>query len=93
MPRPVLPPNDTARWVEAVTELTGDETAWRRQSEASRAAASAFIARLRASDFEDWLAGLHPFPGARPEPATIESLSPEKRALLLWRLRHRKISS
>ena len=93
MPLPVLPANDVAPWVDAVASLAHDHALWVRESEASRAAASAFVGRLHAGGLEDWLARLKPFCGAHAEPARIESLSPEKRALLLRRLRQRKMGT
>jgi hypothetical protein len=91
MPRPILPPNDVAPWVDALAELTGDRSAWERESAASREAATAFAATLEAGAMEDWLRALRPVPDARAERATVESLTPEKRDLLLRRLRHRGI--
>jgi glycosyltransferase involved in cell wall biosynthesis len=91
MPRPVLPSNDVAPWVEALAELTRDRSAWERESAASREAAAAFVAGLDAGDMEAWLQALHPVSEARGEAATIESLTPEKRDLLLRRLRRRKM--
>jgi glycosyltransferase involved in cell wall biosynthesis len=93
MPRPVLPPNDVAPWVEALGELTRDRAAWERESAASRDAATAFVATLSAGDLEAWLLALQPVPEARGEAATIESLTPERRDLLLRRLRRRKVST
>ena len=93
MPLPVLPANDAAPWADAIAALAYDRAQWQRESDASRAAASTFVGRLRAGGFEDWLAGLQPFSEAQAVPARIESLSPEKRALLLRRLRQRKMST
>jgi len=89
MPRPVVPPNDAAPWVEAVRELLADASAYQRESEASRTAARAFVGKLDAAAMERFLLGLEARPEGRPGHATIESLSPEKRALLLERLRKR----
>jgi len=91
MPRPVLPPNDVEPWADAIAGLTRDGALWRRESESARAAAEDFAGRLCASDLEDWLGHLEPFTGAHGAPASIESLSPLKRALLLRRLRQRKL--
>jgi glycosyltransferase involved in cell wall biosynthesis len=91
MPRPVLPANDVAPWVDALAELTGDRRAWERERAASRAAAAAFVATLDAGALENWLQALRPVSEAS-EAATIESLTPEKRDLLLRRLRRRKIA-
>jgi glycosyltransferase involved in cell wall biosynthesis len=94
MPRPVVRPNDPAPWVTALRELLTDGAAYRRESQASRTAAQRFAGALDAADMERYLASLTVRTDARPEArhghATIESLSPEKRALLLERLRKRK---
>ena len=89
MPVPVVPENDPGPWVAAVRELLEDRAAWQRESAASRAAGLAFVERLDAGDMERFLLALKPF--GRPQAArpTVESLSPEKRALLLERLRRR----
>ncbi len=93
MPLPVLPPNDAAPWAEAVAGLAHNPERWRRESQASREAAAGFTAGLHAGHLEHWLQQLRPFSGAQGEPATIESLSPGRRALLLRCLRQRKIST
>jgi len=91
MPKPVIPVNDAARWAAAIEELTGDRAAYEKESEASRCAAGEFVASLDAAELERYLRRLHPSP-AKPQPAapTVESLSPEKRALLLQRLHGRR---
>jgi hypothetical protein len=90
MPRPVVPPNDAAPWIAALRELLSDREAYHGESAASRAAAERFLATLDAADMERYLTCLKQRSEAGPAHATIESLSPEKRALLLERLRKRK---
>jgi glycosyltransferase involved in cell wall biosynthesis len=90
MPRPVVRPNDPAPWVAALRELLGDSAAYRRESLASRSAAERFVTTLDAADLERYLLALHTRSDSRAGHATIESLSPERRALLLERLRKRK---
>jgi hypothetical protein len=90
MPRPTVRPNDPSPWVAALRELLTDAGAYRRESAASRAAALRFVGTLDAADLERYLASLPVRPVERSAQATIESLSPEKRALLLERLRKRK---
>jgi glycosyltransferase involved in cell wall biosynthesis len=92
MPKPVVQANDVAPWVAAIEELLGDREAYERESEASRAAAETFVRSLDAGELERYLAGLRPRSGAagKTGPATIESLSPEKRALLLERIHKRR---
>jgi glycosyltransferase involved in cell wall biosynthesis len=90
MPRPVVRENDPAPWVAAVRELLADPVAYQRESLTSRTEARRFVDTLDAADLERYLASLTSRPDTPPAPATIESLSPEKRALLLERLRKRK---
>jgi hypothetical protein len=96
MPKPVVPPNDAAPWVLALRELLTGRPAYFREAAASRTAAERFVNGLDAGDLERLLRSLGARrAGARKPPeehATIESLSPEKRALLLERLRKRKMT-
>lgn len=91
MPKPVAPVNDVAPWVAAIEQLTSDRDAYERESVLSRSAAAEFVAALDAAEMERYLKTLRPL-AAKPAPTapTIESLSPEKRALLLQRLHGRK---
>jgi len=91
MPRPVVPDNDATPWVRAIEELLADRAAYERESATSRAAARAFAAAIDGAALERFLAELHPHAARAGKDAwlTIESLSPEKRALLLERLRRR----
>ena len=89
MPKPVVPENDVAPWLEALGELLADRDAYERESEASHTAAEAFVRGVDAGAMERFLGGLRPCVGCRAEPATMESLAPGKRALLLERLRKR----
>jgi hypothetical protein len=73
-----------------VRELLTDRAAYQRESLGSRTAAQRFVGTLDAADLERYLTSLQARPDVQPGPATIESLSPEKRALLLERLRKRK---
>jgi glycosyltransferase involved in cell wall biosynthesis len=92
MPRPVIRQNDASPWVNALRGLLGDRAAYRRESQASRAAAAGFVATLDAAALERYLLSLARRAGSPAASATIESLTPEKRALLLERLRKRKAS-
>lgn len=96
MPRPVIESNDPAPWAAAVHELLTDRAAYDREALASRTASAQFVAALDAAEMERYLKAL---PACAAAPAvhsttalhsSIESLSPEKRALLLDRLRKRK---
>jgi len=99
MPKPVAPRNDATGWVAAIEELLSDHAAYERESEASLEAAHRFVAALDEGEMERFLVSLEA-PGAKaaadggsaqPDDATIESLSPGKRALLLQRLRRRGV--
>ncbi|HXB69577.1 MAG TPA: glycosyltransferase family 4 protein [Candidatus Acidoferrales bacterium] len=102
MPRPVIEQNSAAPWVAAVRELLTDRAAYERESASSRQAAARFVSGLDAGDLERLLESLEPtgparsgdsgrLPAGRAAPhITMESLSPEKRALLLERLRKRQ---
>jgi glycosyltransferase involved in cell wall biosynthesis len=90
MPKPVVQANDAAPWVSAIGELLGDRSAYERESMASRTAAEAFVRSLDAAEMERYLLGLWPRAAPKTGPATVESLSPEKRALLLELLHRRR---
>ena len=96
MPRPVIPETDPAPWVDAITELLSYRAAYQRESAASRQAAHRFVSSLDAARMEHFLTTLTPTQsraqGAPRQGADIESLSPERRALLLRRLRQRKVA-
>jgi glycosyltransferase involved in cell wall biosynthesis len=94
MPRPVLPENPIEPWVETIQMLLANRSVYEQESAASRAAALPFVQGLDAGEFERYLAGLQPRGLAgHAARATVESLSPEKRALLLERLRRRRGSN
>ena len=89
MPRPVVPANDPAPWVAAIGELLTGRDAYHAESARSRAAAERFVAGLDAGSLARYLERLTPRGHRHRELSSIETLSPEKRALLLERLRHR----
>jgi glycosyltransferase involved in cell wall biosynthesis len=90
MPRPVVEPANPEPWVAAVQKLLGDPVEYERESCASRTAAERFVRGLDAAEMERYLMALAPGGRAGDIAPTIESLSPEKRALLLERLRRRR---
>jgi glycosyltransferase involved in cell wall biosynthesis len=87
MPRAVEVEQDIEPWAEALETLLTDETTYLAEAESSRRAATAFVSRLRASDFEDMLLHLEPNTAADRATGRHDHLSPVKRALLLQRLR------
>ncbi|HZI16963.1 MAG TPA: thioesterase domain-containing protein [Pyrinomonadaceae bacterium] len=97
--RPLVPPQDTGGWVEALRRLLSDRELYERVSRDSREAAAAFVSDAGVEKFEEFFETL-----ARPRPAKgredkvaqdnhllecLNSLSPEKRALLARRLKER----
>jgi hypothetical protein len=64
--------------------------AYEEESRRSRAAAIGFVSGLRAESFEEMLASLAPAAPKLPDTAGgLDRLSPQKRALLLQRLREK----
>ncbi|HWB83274.1 MAG TPA: glycosyltransferase family 4 protein [Bryobacteraceae bacterium] len=93
MPRPEMVENDAGPWVATLRELLSDREAYDRESAVSRKVAHEFIAGLDARAMERFLSTLvAPNPAARSAQGTIESLTPERRALLLERLRKRRMA-
>jgi len=89
MPLPVIEPHDSAPWIAALEELLGDRAMYERESASSKAAADRFVSDLDAAAMARYLESLTPATVTAGQ-ASVESLSPEKRALLLERLRKRK---
>jgi glycosyltransferase involved in cell wall biosynthesis len=89
MPRPVVGEVNLEPWTEALATLLSNRAAYQQESEASRRTAQRFVNSLPAAAMERFLSALAPA-AAVPAAASahsIEHLSPEKRALLLQRLR------
>jgi len=96
-----VPPQDIRPWREALARLLTDREHYRELADRSRRAAQAYAAGLSVAPFESVLAQaatkLHT--EAQPPPApprtasVLESLSPEKRALLALRLRKKAAAS
>jgi glycosyltransferase involved in cell wall biosynthesis len=91
MPKPVVPDNDPAPWLDAIEELLTDRQAYLEESAKGRAVSERFVSGLDAGDLERFLEDLQPGAAHAAERPTIEALSPEKRALLLQRLHKRKL--
>jgi glycosyltransferase involved in cell wall biosynthesis len=93
MPKPVVPENDAAPWVEAIAELLGSRDAHERESAASRKTAERFVSGLDAGEMRRFLRMLSssasPEPQVHIERPAIESLTPDRRTLLLRRLKNR----
>ena len=88
MPRAIIPEQDLTPWISAIEILAGDERVYRQESEASRAVAHEFVSTVHPGALEQLLVRLKPAgtKAVTREPL-LSNLSPEKRALLLNRLR------
>jgi glycosyltransferase involved in cell wall biosynthesis len=90
MPLPEIEPTDIVPWADAVRALLTDRELYESESAQSRKVALEFVGALRAGKLEELLQSLVPQP-AGPQQSerhlSMEGLSPEKRALLLQRLR------
>lgn len=94
-----VPEQDIGPWLEALRRLVSDRQHWEALSRASRAAALAYAEGLTIGPFEHFLEEIVRLP-RRERPAAaapaglktaapLDRLSPEKRALLALRLKHR----
>lgn len=89
LPRAVLPEQDLAPWVQALEALLSDPDLHARESDAARNAAAQFVSAVRPARLEEFLLALEPAAPAASADDPLARLSPEKRALLLQRLRAR----
>jgi hypothetical protein len=87
MPIPESDPQDIAPWAAAVEELL-NPAKWRQESDRSLAAATQFVAKLSAGQFEQYLLELKP----SPSESNLSKLSPAQRAILLEKIRHQRKS-
>jgi hypothetical protein len=67
-PEPLLPEQDPAPWLVALTALLTDPAHYAGLAEQSRAAATAFVASLDPARLETYLAGLRPASPQQPPP-------------------------
>ena len=94
LPAPVVPKQDIEPWAQALIALLARASVYAEESRISREKALRFVAGIRPGQLEEFLASLVP---PAPESACahdaaglhgeLASLSPERRALLLARLR------
>ncbi len=94
MPRAVLPEIDVEPWADALAILLTNREAYEQIAEESRCAALEFVRALEPDRMAEFLAALEPAAvreGAKGSGLTdhLRGLSPEKRALLLRRLRQK----
>jgi glycosyltransferase involved in cell wall biosynthesis len=91
MPVPALPEVDVAPWVAALRQLLTSGEAWEDESKRSRQRALSFVGQLEAGNLGRYLEGLaSPSVEASQEESStsrLARLSPEKRAMLLAKLR------
>jgi glycosyltransferase involved in cell wall biosynthesis len=85
MPQPEIEPTPIEPWTDAVRTLLTDRALYEDESRKSRTAALAFVGGLDARKLEELLQSIEPHKERRH--LSMESLSPDKRALLLQRLR------
>ncbi len=89
LPRAVVPRQNLAPWREALEELLAGRTVYEHESAAARENATRFVSELRPSQLEEFLLALQPAQPAMHTEDRLADLSPDKRALLLHRLRAR----
>jgi glycosyltransferase involved in cell wall biosynthesis len=94
LPAPVIPNQDIEPWAHALTALLTSASMYAEESRISREMALRFVDGIRPAQLEEFLTSLVPpalepggAPGARDLHGELAALSPEKRALLLARLR------
>ncbi|HUJ23196.1 MAG TPA: glycosyltransferase family 4 protein [Bryobacteraceae bacterium] len=90
LPRAVVPAQDLEPWIAALTKLSSDPDLYQEQSRAAREAAAQFVAGLRTDRLEEFLTTLKPAAPVTASNDVLAGLSPERRALLLQRLRARQ---
>jgi hypothetical protein len=99
VPIPVVPRQNIEPWAEALEELLEDPERYRSASDAAWNAATEFVSRADGALFETFLLDLRPLAEDAPSaPPTgllkkLENLSPERRALLLRKIRRKKAGS
>ncbi len=96
MPRPVLPPQDSAPWVAGIRALSASKASYHEEQGAQQEAALRFVRGVDRFAFEKLLVSLAPYRG---KPTVnldadahqgLDRLSDNKRTLLLKRLRQRQ---
>lgn len=92
LPAAVTPDQDIEPWVEALGALLGEPDLYREEAETCRERAVGFVSSIRPEQLEQYLSSLSaaentPSAAPPPLPDQLAALSPEKRALLLERLR------
>lgn len=93
MPVPVLPGQDIAPWADALQTLLTNRAQYEVERARSRTAALRFVSGLRLQHFEELLSRLQHVAPSAPAPTPedrVGNLSPERRALLLRKLRERE---
>ena len=97
LPAAVIPEQDIEPWAHALSALLTSASMYAEESRVSREKALHFVAGIRPGQLEEFLASLVPpapesagVPDVRDLHGELASLSPEKRALLLARIRRRR---
>jgi glycosyltransferase involved in cell wall biosynthesis len=89
IPKAVLPEQDIEPWAAAVECLCSNREMFECESRAARQAALRFVKGVRPGQFQKFLETLAPAEAPSQPGDLLARLSPEKRALLLERLRRR----
>ncbi len=88
MPVPVVRPQNGAVWNLWLSTLLENQDTYQKVSGDSRKAAVQFVNHLDAGELQRWLESLQPAAAVPVKPAvSLEALTPEKRALLLRKLK------
>lgn len=93
LPRAIVPSQDVEPWAATLVSLLQDRDLYEAVAIESQAKAVEFVRRIRPEALEQFLSSLHPpaLTAQEPQPRrTLADLSPEKRELLLARLRERR---
>ena len=100
LPRPVVPEQVIEPWAEALNALLSETALYEAESRASRESALRFVGGIRPGQLEEHLKALGQTDSSvavSPDPARLRgdlaALSPERRALLLERLRKKQRTS
>lgn len=92
LPRAVVPPQEVGPWEQALSALLQDRDLYEAVAAESQAKALEFVRRIHPEALEQFLISLRPAattPQDSETRRTLAELSPEKRALLLARLRRK----
>jgi glycosyltransferase involved in cell wall biosynthesis len=94
LPQPEVPAQNVEPWVAALQKLTTDADHWQKVRDQGEQYSQKFVSSLNSADLETYLLQLSPVARARntaaPQNASIDSLTPAQKLLLLKRLQQKK---